>query len=73
MKEGTTGEAEVIRLRQSIETQMRRKILEAIRLCPESCGVLRRLPTCGLRHQRNTRTHHAAFWVFEASISATWG
>ncbi len=29
MKEGTTGEAEVIRLRQSIETQMRRRILSA--------------------------------------------
>ncbi len=30
MLEGTTREAEVVRLRQSIETQMRRRILEAI-------------------------------------------
>ncbi len=30
MSEATTGEAEVLRLRQSIETQMRRRILEAI-------------------------------------------
>ena len=30
MSKGTTVEAEVIRLRQSIETQMRRRILEAI-------------------------------------------
>jgi transposase-like protein len=30
MSKGTTVEAEVIRLRQSIETQMRRHILEAI-------------------------------------------
>ena len=30
MLEGTTDEAEVVRLRQSIETQMRRRILEAI-------------------------------------------
>ena len=32
MSNGTTGEAEVIRLRQGIETQMRRRILEAIEL-----------------------------------------
>ncbi len=32
MQEGTTSEAEVIRLRQNIETQMRRRILEAIEL-----------------------------------------
>ncbi len=30
MSKATTGEAEVLRLRQSIETQMRRRILEAI-------------------------------------------
>ncbi len=30
MSKGTTGEAEVVRLRQSMETQMRRRILEAI-------------------------------------------
>jgi transposase-like protein len=30
MSKGTTGEADVVRLRQSIETQMRRRILEAI-------------------------------------------
>ncbi len=35
MSEDTTGEAEVIRLRQSIETQMRRRILEAIELVLE--------------------------------------
>jgi transposase-like protein len=35
MSEGTTGEAEVIRLRQSIETQMRRRILEAIEVVLE--------------------------------------
>ena len=35
MKEGTTGEAEVIRLRQSIEAQMRRRILEAIEVVLE--------------------------------------
>jgi transposase-like protein len=35
MSEGTTSEAEVIRLRQSIETQMRRRILEAIELVLE--------------------------------------
>ncbi len=35
MKEGTTVEAEVIRLRQSIETQMRRRILEAIEVVLE--------------------------------------
>ncbi len=34
MQEGTT-EAEVIRLRQSIETQMRRRILEAIEVVLE--------------------------------------
>ncbi len=32
MPKATTGEAEVLRLRQSIETQMRRRILEAIEL-----------------------------------------
>ena len=35
MSEGTTGKAEVVRLRQSIETQMRRKILEAIEVVLE--------------------------------------
>ncbi len=35
MSEGTTGGAEVIRLRQSIETQMRRRILEAIEVVLE--------------------------------------
>ena len=35
MSEGITGGAEVIRLRQSIETQMRRKILEAIEVVLE--------------------------------------
>jgi transposase-like protein len=35
MSEGTTSEAEVIRLRQNIETQMRRRILEAIELVLE--------------------------------------
>ena len=35
MSEGTTIEAEVIRLRQGIETQMRRRILEAIELVLE--------------------------------------
>jgi transposase-like protein len=35
MSEGTTGEAEVIRLRQNIETQMRCRILEAIELVLE--------------------------------------
>jgi len=35
MSETTTGEAEVLRLRQSIETQMRRRILEAIELVLE--------------------------------------
>ncbi len=35
MSEGTTGEAEVVRLRQSLETQMRRRILEAIELVLE--------------------------------------
>lgn len=35
MSEGTTVEAEVIRLRQNIETQMRRRILEAIEVVLE--------------------------------------
>ncbi len=35
MSEGTTSEAEVIRLRQNIETQMRRRILEAIEVVLE--------------------------------------
>lgn len=35
MSKVTTGEAEVLRLRQSIETQMRRRILEAIELVLE--------------------------------------
>ncbi len=35
MSEDTTGEAEVIRLRQSLETQMRRRILEAIEVVLE--------------------------------------
>jgi transposase-like protein len=35
MQEGTTSEAEVIRLRQGIETQMRRRILEAIEVVLE--------------------------------------
>ncbi len=35
MSKATTGEAEVLRLRQSIETQMRRRILEAIELVLE--------------------------------------
>ena len=35
MSEGTTSEAEVIRLRRNIETQMRRRILEAIELVLE--------------------------------------
>ncbi|MGH9317526.1 MAG: IS256 family transposase [Thermoanaerobaculia bacterium] len=35
MSEGTTSEAEVVRLRQSIETQMRRRILEAIEVVLE--------------------------------------
>jgi transposase-like protein len=35
MSEGTTGEAEVIHLRHSIETQMRRRILEAIEVVLE--------------------------------------
>jgi transposase-like protein len=35
MSEGITGEAEVIRLRQSIEAQMRRRILEAIEVVLE--------------------------------------
>jgi transposase-like protein len=35
MSEGNTGEAEVVRLRQSIETQMRRRILEAIEVVLE--------------------------------------
>ena len=35
MKEGITVDAEVIRLRQSIETQMRRRILEAIEVVLE--------------------------------------
>ncbi len=35
MSNATTGEAEVLRLRQSIETQMRRRILEAIELVLE--------------------------------------
>ncbi len=42
-------------------------------LCPESCGVWRCLPSCGLRRQRTTEMRHAACRVFEASISATWG
>ena len=33
MKEGTKVEAEVIRLRQNIATQMRRRILEVIERC----------------------------------------
>ncbi len=35
MSKATTGEAEVLRLRQSIEAQMRRRILEAIELVLE--------------------------------------
>jgi len=35
MSKATTGEAEVLSLRQSIETQMRRRILEAIELLLE--------------------------------------
>ena len=35
MSKGTTSEAEVVRLRQNIETQMRRRILEAIELVLE--------------------------------------
>ena len=35
MQEGTTGQSEVVRLRQSIETQMRRRILEAIEVVLE--------------------------------------
>ncbi len=35
MSEGTTSAAEVVRLRQSIETQMRRRILEAIEVVLE--------------------------------------
>ena len=35
MLESTTGAAEVVRLRQNIETQMRRKILEAIEVVLE--------------------------------------
>ena len=35
MSEGTTGEAEVVHLRQSIEAQMRRRILEAIEVVLE--------------------------------------
>ncbi len=35
MSEGTTSEAEVIRLRRNIETQMRRRILEAIEVVLE--------------------------------------
>ena len=35
MSKATTGEAEVLRLRQSIQTQMRRRILEAIELVLE--------------------------------------
>ena len=39
MSKGTTGEAEVIRLRQNIETQMRHRILEAIEVVLD--GVVR--------------------------------
>ena len=43
MSKATTGEAEVLRLRQGIETQMRRRILEAIELVLEeeltACAV----------------------------------
>ena len=35
MSKATTGEADVLRLRQSIQTQMRRRILEAIELVLE--------------------------------------
>ncbi len=35
MSKTTTGQAEVLRLRQSIQTQMRRRILEAIELVLE--------------------------------------
>jgi hypothetical protein len=41
MSKATTGEAEVLRLRQSIETQMRRRILEAIELLLEQIGSFR--------------------------------
>ncbi len=39
MSEGTTSEVEVIRLRQGIEMQMRRRILEAIELVLDSCVI----------------------------------
>ena len=35
MSKATTGEAELLRMRQGIETQMRRRILEAIELVLE--------------------------------------
>ncbi len=63
MSEATTGEAEVLRLRQSIETQMRRRILEAIELVLEEeltealgTGRYERGDTrCGFRNGHQTR------------------
>lgn len=63
MKETTTGAAEVLRLRQGIETQMRRKVLEAIELVleeelTEALGMSRYERgegRCGYRNGHETR------------------
>ena len=63
MKKATTGEAEVLRLRQSIEMQMRRRILEAIELVleeelTEALGTgryERRDARCGYRNGHQAR------------------
>ena len=63
MKKATTGEAEVLRLRESIEMQMRRRILEAIELVleeelTEALGMDRYErgdARCGYRNGHQTR------------------
>lgn len=63
MSKTTTGEAEVLRLRQGIETQMRRKVLEAIELVleeelTEALGMSRYERgegRCGYRNGHETR------------------
>jgi transposase-like protein len=62
MQEGTTGQAEVVRLRQSIETQMRRRILEAIEVVleeelTEALGTGRYERGEARRGHRNGREH----------------
>ena len=63
MSKATTGEAEVLRLRESIEMQMRRRILEAIELVleeelTEALGTgryERRDARCGYRNGHQAR------------------